>query len=106
MLKFITGLTTGALLTLTGLAAAATFRGRETCSGIDVLEDESLEAAERLREKIEELEKEQKAQLNALCEDLRERREALNATAMAKEPVSEPPTEPAASDSPVENAES
>lgn len=102
MIKLIVGVAAGALLTLTGLAVAATVRGRETGSGIDV----SLEAAERLREKIEELEKEQKAQLNALCEDLRERREALNATAMAKEPVSEPPAEPAASDSPVENAES
>lgn len=106
MIKLIVGVAAGALLTLTGLAVAATVRGRETGSGIDVLEDESLEAAERMHEKIKELEKEQKAQIEALCEALRERKEALNAIAMAKEPVSEPPAEPAASDTPVENAES
>lgn len=70
-------------------------------SGVDVLEDECREATERFRmtrATIDKIEKEQKAQIEALCE-------ALNAIAMAKEPVYEPPAEPA-SDSPAENAES
>lgn len=101
MLKFIIGLTTGALLTLTGLAAAATFGDREPVSGVDVLEDACLESAARFHRTIEDIEKKEKAKLDALREDLRKRMEVATATATASETAAEP-----ASDSPVENAES
>lgn len=92
LLKFIAGLATGALLTLTGLAVSATFKGREQVSGVDVLEDECREATERFRvtrATIDKIEKEQKAQIEALCEVLRMQRDAATAAATASETVVE-----------------
>lgn len=103
MLKLFCGLVTGSLLTLAGLAVAAAVKDREPVSSVD--DADRLESSERLRATVDELVQKEKEALEALKDDMNARMEAVHATAMAKEPVSEPPAEPV-SDSPVENAES
>lgn len=101
MLKLFCGLVTGTLLTLAGLALAASVKDKEPVSSVDESDAENLKAAVVLRVRVEDIERREKAQLDALREVLRKQREVATATATASETAAEP-----VSDSPADNAES